>query len=91
MPPLTPPYDYHNVVKGARYDIKLRRQKFINWKALYVDPLPRVAGLAPYFQFHNAPLGQNVEFRGFMGRMEHFGRTVFLIFRDAWGKITIGV
>lgn len=95
MPPLTPPYDYHNVVKGAKYNVRLRRQKFIDWKALYVDPLPQhrgVAEVAPYLNFHNtanpyaAPF---VEFRGFIGRLAQFGRTVFLVFRDAWGQITM--
>ena len=85
----------HNVVKGAKYNGRVRRQKFIDWKAIYVDPLPQrrgVAGIAPYFNFHNsgnAYAAPFVEFRGFMGRLTQFGRTVFLVFRDAWGQITM--
>ena len=91
----TPPYYYHNVVKGAKYNVRARRQKFIDWKAIYVDPRPQnrgVAEIAPYFNFHNsgnAYAAPNVEFRGFMGRMTQFGRTVFMVFRDAWGQITM--
>ena len=89
------PYHYHNVVKGAKYNVRARRQKFIDWKAIYVDPRPQhrgVAEIAPYFRFHNsgsAYHATDVEFRGFMGRMTQFGRTVFMVFRDAWGQITM--
>ena len=88
-------YYYHNMVKGAKYNVRARRQKFIDWKAIYVDPRPQnrgVAEIASYFEFHNsgnAYAAPNVEFRGFMGRMTQFGRTVFMVFRDSWGQITM--
>ena len=81
--------------RGQGREVRVRRQKFIDWKAIYVDPIPQhrgVAEIAPYFNFHNsgnAYAAPNVEFRGFMRRMTQFGRTVFMVFRDAWGQITM--
>ena len=88
---LDPPYYYHNMVKGAKYYVRADRQKFINWKAIYVDPRPQRRGaaeIAPLLNFRNSGnpyAAPNVEFRGFVGR----GRTVFMVFRDVWGDITM--
>ena len=44
--------------------------------------------IAPLLNFRNSGnpyAAPNVEFRGFVGR----GRTVFMVFRDVWGDITM--
>ena len=65
---LDPPYYYHNMVKGAKYYVRADRQKFINWKAIYVNPRPQRRGaaeIAPLLNFRNSGnpyAAPNVEF-----------------------------